>query len=161
VETRVDAERYAAPKREERCAEHELDRRREALRDQLHDREAIAIGDSEFAPHGAADEARELDGDGIVQSEAAAELLLLLDGRVLAHHGAGRIADEVEHAEREKRDDEHDGDGLQQSAHDERDHSATDSMPCRRRSQVASQWRRHSAATASASPLRNAPRMRR
>jgi hypothetical protein len=122
MQTSVDAKRYAAEQRQQRCAEYELDSSGQALADYLDDGQAIPVGHAEFAAHRAIHKPRELNHHGVVETELPAQLPLLFRARVLRDHPRRGVTDEVEHAERKERDNEHNQHRLEQAADDKRDH---------------------------------------
>src|SRR5579885_179528 len=130
VQTSIDADRQADGEGEDGGDEAELEGRRQALGDELGDRARILVGEAEIALGGMADEARELQDEGVVEAELVAKLLALPQTGILADDVVDGIADIGEEREGDEGHRQHHGHGLAKAANDEGDHGAA---PCARR----------------------------
>jgi len=123
VEPAIDAERDAERHREQGRHEREFQRRGEALRDQLGNRQLELVAQPEIELQGAPDVPPELHEGGIVEAQHLAQGLALFGRRLGAHHLVDRIAHEAEHREGHERHDGHDQERLGETAHDEGEHA--------------------------------------
>ena len=125
AQRRVDAHRDADASARKRRDERELERGREALRDQARHLGALAQRQAEFALRGVAEEVPELHEERLVEAELGAQLAHLLGRRVLAEQEHDRIADVLEQQEGDEGDRDHHDHGLDQAAQDKGEHSIT------------------------------------
>ena len=116
---RVDAHGHPHRQCEDRGGQHQFQRCRKALGDQVADRALVAVGNAEFALRRAGDEACELGGHGGVQAKLFAQILPLFGGGVFGQHAVHRVADEAEHGEGDQGHGQHDQDGLDETPEDE------------------------------------------
>jgi hypothetical protein len=119
----VNAEPHARDGGEERREHRELDGRGQAFGDERRDRARLAVGDAEIALGGIAEEAEELDREGLVEAKALREFGAVLQRRFLAHHVGDRIADEAEHGKGDESHSDENERSLEKAAEDEGDHS--------------------------------------
>ena len=124
MQRRVHTHRNTGEEREQRRDEAQLQRGRQALRDQLGHRSVDGVGDPEPALRQIAHVAAELDDDRVVQPELLPQFGAFLQRGLLPDHLRHGVADIAEQRESDQRDRQHDDDRLQQPAKDERDHGA-------------------------------------
>jgi hypothetical protein len=111
-ERRVDAHRDAGQQRDHGRGERELEGRRQAFGDQRGHLSALTQAEAEFAARCVADEADELDREGLVEPEVGAQLGALLRRRVLTEDVGDRIADVLEQHEGDEGHAQHDEERL-------------------------------------------------
>jgi hypothetical protein len=92
------------------------------LQDQLHHGLLQAVGNSEVALNGVADETSKLDHERIVEAQCRAQRLAVLKRRLLTDHRTDWIADIAEERKSHECDDKHHDGGLHDPADDKGKH---------------------------------------
>ena len=119
---RVHAHRDAHHDGDQAGRQRQFERGRQPLLDQRADRATLAQADAEVTLHRVADEGGELQEEGLVQPQVGTQPRAILGCRVLPEHLRHGVADVLEQQEGDEGHGQHDEDGLQQTADDEREH---------------------------------------